>query len=88
MAIATMKLQDIKFKETCHFAIENFYQTSYKSVNCEPVVMMDVVTPRDSNGFACSHASKKFRIVGKLVTRTKLKQMCEAGDIKLKDEEL
>lgn len=59
--MAKIKLKDIKFKETCHFAYSDEYITSYKSVNCVPTIYISENTPRNKAGFVSGDTKRYFR---------------------------
>lgn len=59
--MAKIQLKNIEFRETFHFAYPDEYITSYKSVNCTPIIYMSANTPRDEAGFVSGETKRYLR---------------------------
>ena len=59
--MAKIKLKNIEFRETFHFAYPHEYITSYKSVNCVPTIYISENTPRNEAGFVSGETKRYLR---------------------------
>ena len=59
--MAKISIKDIEFRETGHLAYFDEYITTYKSVNCVPIIYMSENTPRDKAGFVSGNVKRYLR---------------------------
>lgn len=82
--MAKISLKDIEFQETSHLACSDEYITSYKSVNCTPIIYISANTPRDESGFVLGDTKRYLRTEHskKWLTEEEFKEKYSEGFLK------